>query len=84
MLHGREYNQSIKGSVCYTPKHLSSCVQELTAIIGELDRARVGLQERDFLIVAHERSEDALAGHALDLTAKLDVACADVKTLSNR
>lgn len=59
-------------------------MQELAAARQALDRARLGLQERDFLVVAHERSEAALAGHARELTAKLQGACADVSALSHR
>lgn len=59
-------------------------VQELGASQEALAAARLGLQERDFLVLAHERSEDALASHALDLTARLDAACGDVRALADR
>lgn len=59
-------------------------MQELQTAEEALERARTGLQERDFLIIAHERAEDALASHALDLSTRLEAACADVKTLSHR
>ncbi|KAK9807071.1 hypothetical protein WJX73_000118 [Symbiochloris irregularis] len=49
-----------------------------------LEAARVGLQERDFLVLAHERSEDALATHALDLTGKLEASCGDAVRLAGR
>ena len=59
-------------------------MQELGSVEEALEQARVALQERDFLIVAHERSEDALASHALELTSRLDVACGDVTSLAER
>ena len=49
-----------------------------------LERARTGLEERNFLIVAHERSEATLAAHALDLTGRLETALADHALLTAR
>ena len=60
------------------------CLQERSRLEGALERARVGLEERNFLIVAHERSESSLAAHALDLTCRLNVALADHASLARR
>ena len=61
-----------------------SCLQERSRLEGALERARVGLEERNFLIVAHERSESSLAAHALDLTCRLNAALADHASLTRR
>ncbi len=39
------------------------------------------MEERDFLIAAHERSEAALAGHANCLTENLQAAAANIEQL---
>ena len=49
-----------------------------------LQRARTGVEERNFLIVAHERSEATLAAHALDLTGRLEAALTSHTTLDAR
>ena len=65
-------------------EHSSLREQERARLAGALERARVGLEERNFLIVAHERSESSLAAHALDLTGRLDAALADHASLTRR
>jgi hypothetical protein len=42
------------------------------------------VEERDFLIAAHERSEAALAGHAGSLTGNLQTAAAHIEQLFAR
>lgn len=49
-----------------------------------LQQSRVALEERDFLIATHERSEAALAGHASALTTGLESAAANVEALFTR
>lgn len=46
--------------------------------------ARLGIQERDFLIATHERCESALASHANSLTTELDGAAQEVTMLFDR
>lgn len=59
-------------------------MQELGCTRELLEAAKVGLQERDFLVLAHERSEGALATHALELTRKLDNSCGNTSRLAGR
>lgn len=46
--------------------------------------ARLGIQERDFLVATHERCEGALASHATSLTTELDGAAQEVTSLFDR
>ena len=58
--------------------------QELRRSLAALNVARQGIQERDFLIATHERSEHALAGHANSLCSDLDSAAQEVNHLFDR
>ena len=58
--------------------------QELRRSLSALNTARQGIQERDFLIATHERSEHALAGHASSLCSELDGAAQEVTSLFDR
>jgi len=55
--------------------------QELASTFDALAAARTALEERDFLIAAHGRSEAALAGHAAELAAGLAAAADDTRLL---
>lgn len=59
-------------------------LQELQRSLTALNMARLGIQERDFLIATHERCEGALASHATSLTAELDGAAHEVTMLFDR
>ena len=59
-------------------------LQELRRSLAALNTARQGIQERDFLIATHERSEHALAGHANSLCSELDGAAQDMAALFDR
>ena len=59
-------------------------MQELRRSLAALNTARQGIQERDFLIATHERSEHALAGHATSLCSELDGAAQEVTALFDR
>ena len=59
-------------------------LQELRRSLAALTTARQGIQERDFLIATHERSEHALAGHANVLCNELDSAAHEVTALFDR
>lgn len=43
--------------------------------------ARQGIEERDFLIATHERSEEALAEHAVSISGELQHAADDIGVL---
>lgn len=43
--------------------------------------ARQGIEERDFLIATHERSEEALADHAVSVSGELQHATEDITAL---
>lgn len=60
------------------------CLQELRHSLAALNTARQGIQERDFLIATHERSEHALANHANSLCSDMDGAAQEVNALFNR
>ena len=62
----------------------ASVVQELASTFGALAAARRALEERDFLIAAHGRSEAALAEHADALAAGLAALTADTQLLFER
>ena len=55
--------------------------QELEETFAALMQARVGLEERNFLIATQERSERALANHATSLTGELQRVTEDVAAL---
>ena len=59
-------------------------MQELQQSLTALNMARLGIQERDFLIATHERCESALASHATSLTTELDGAAQEVTLLFDR
>jgi hypothetical protein len=66
--------------------HTAACLteaapQELASTFDALAAARTALEERDFLIAAHGRSEAALAGHAAELAAGLAAAADDTRLL---
>ncbi|KAL0048004.1 hypothetical protein WJX82_005489 [Trebouxia sp. C0006] len=63
---------------------LNSTQEELRRSFAALNVARQGIQERDFLIATHERSEHALAGHANSLCSELDSAAQEVNHLFDR
>ena len=63
---------------------VSSSAQELASTFDALAAARRALEERDFLIAAHGRSEAALAAHAAELSAGLAAAAADTQLLFDR
>ncbi|KAK9827565.1 hypothetical protein WJX74_010806 [Apatococcus lobatus] len=54
--------------------------EELAETYSALQRARQGLEERDFLIATHERSEDALAEHAAGLARSLQTSVQDLQS----
>jgi hypothetical protein len=58
--------------------------QELRATAAQLAAARVDIEEREALILAHATAEASLAGHALGLTAGLDGAAANIGALFQR
>jgi hypothetical protein len=73
------------GSKAYDIEHsLMLVLQELQSAFAALQQSRVALEERDFLIATHERSEAALAGHAATLTSGLQSAAANVEALFTR
>lgn len=51
------------------------------SVQAALRQARQGLQERDFLLSAHERAEGRLAGTAQGLRAQLGTAAAELGAL---
>jgi len=55
--------------------------QELASTFDARAPAPTALEERDFLIAAHGRSEAALAGHAAELAAGLAAAADDTRLL---
>ena len=66
---------------CTNAKH---GLQELQRSLTALNMARLGIQERDFLVATHERCEGALASHATSLTTELDGAAQEVTSLFDR
>lgn len=66
------------------PQAGSVRLQELRSTYEALQQSRVALEERDFLIATHERSEAALAGHATGLTSGLQSAAANIEALFTR
>lgn len=63
---------------------LCTCFQELRRSLAALNIARQGIQERDFLIATHERSEHALANHANSLCSDMDGAAQEMTALFDR
>ena len=59
-------------------------VQELHTTQLALRRARVAIQERDFLLATHERSESALASHSVNLCGELERTAAELGDLHGR
>ena len=59
-------------------------MQELRRSLAALNTARQGIQERDFLIATHERSEHALANHANSLCSDMDGAAQEMTALFDR
>lgn len=59
-------------------------LQELRRSLAALNTARQGIQERDFLIATHERSEQALAQHANSLCSDMDGAAQEMTALFDR
>ncbi|KAK9822824.1 hypothetical protein WJX81_005423 [Elliptochloris bilobata] len=73
-----------RAEVASLTTELSSTQEELASTFGALGAARRALEERDFLIAAHGRSEAALAEHADALAAGLAAAAADMQLLFER
>ncbi|KAL3151849.1 hypothetical protein ABBQ38_012814 [Trebouxia sp. C0009 RCD-2024] len=63
---------------------LDSTQEELRRSLAALNTARQGIQERDFLIATHERSEQALAQHANSLCSDMDGAAQEMTALFDR
>jgi hypothetical protein len=59
-------------------------LQELANTYTALRGARLGIEERDFLIATLERSEAALASHATSLTSTIEGAAGDINLLVGR
>ena len=59
-------------------------MQEQRRSLAALNTARQGIQERDFLIATHERSEHALANHANSLCSDMDGAEQEMTALFDR
>lgn len=59
-------------------------MQELAEVTHAYEQARLGMQERDFLIVAHNRSEAAILEQSAALTGKLHQADQKIKELHER
>ena len=69
----------------HRPAHNKLCMLQVRIKLEQaLQRARTSVEERNFLIVAHERSEATLAAHALDLTSRLDTTLASHAVLDAR
>ena len=59
-------------------------VQELAGMSEACDQARLGIQERDFLIATRKRSENAIITQASNLTSELQQASAALDGLYQR
>ncbi len=59
-------------------------VQELHTTQLALRRARVAIQERDFLLATHERSESALASHSVNVCGELERTATELGDLHGR
>eukprot|EP00951_Prasinocladus_malaysianus_P025833 scaffold227407_cov34-Prasinocladus_malaysianus.AAC.1 len=67
-----------------TLEELDATKSELTKTTDLLTEAREHIEERDFLIAAHSRSEQALATHAENLTDELAAAAAEIGGLRDK
>ena len=72
---------SLKDAHDQTVCVLQATQGELKATESALDEAHEGLEERDYLIASHERSQKGLVSHADKVRMELDAAAMDVSEL---
>lgn len=58
--------------------------RELTHTMDRLESAHITIQERNFIITAQQRGEQAVASHAMDLTGHLAAAAADLAAVFDK
>ncbi|KAK9804380.1 hypothetical protein WJX72_010110 [[Myrmecia] bisecta] len=78
------FKETAKQEAQQLTAELGSTQEELKSTYSALRKARLGMEERDFLIATHERSENALASHAVNLSSELGAASDDIKSLFDR
>lgn len=59
-------------------------MQDLSEATQAYEQAKLGIQERDFLIVAHTRSEAAILAQSAEVTSKLHEADKTIESLYDR
>jgi kinesin family protein 11 len=73
-----------EGRVAEVRGELDETRSKLDATRAELESAKVTIAERDYMLEAHRKAENALAGHAGCLNSELAAAAADVGQLFRR
>jgi chromosome segregation ATPase len=73
--------QDLRSEVEDSAAQLEGLRVQLEEAHEALRLARQGIEERDFLIATHERSEEALADHAISLSGELQHAAKDIGAL---
>ena len=67
-----------------TKKDLHNKIEELDETCEALELAKTGIEERDYLITAHEQAEDRIVSHAIDLTENLTTAADETSRLHDK
>ena len=67
-----------------TKKDLAGKIQELDETCAALEMAKTGIEERDYLIAAHEEAEDRIVSHAIEITESLTTAADDTYRLHDK
>ncbi len=73
--------QDLRSEAADAQQQLSVMHVQLEEAHEALRLARQGIEERDFLIATHERSEEALADHAVSVSGELQHAATDITAL---
>ena len=67
-----------------TKANLESKIEELDETCEALELAKTGIEERDYLIAAHEQAEDRIVSHAIEITETLTGAADDTYKLHDK
>ena len=67
-----------------TKKDLHSKILELDETCEALELAKTGIEERDYLIVAHEQAEDRIVSHAIEITDNLTTVAEETYKLHDK
>ncbi|UPR00521.1 kinesin [Chloropicon primus] len=67
-----------------TKRDLQTKIDELDETCEALEVAKTGIEERDYLIAAHEQAEDRIVSHAIEITDNLTCVTDDTYKLHNK